>query len=192
MEGDYFEGDGGQQAQSYFLSKLQHQSRKVLMPLCIVTLMRNGITNSVALVCERTLPTERPPVVGEVSANFCGERGVAWSVRLIPYGRNLGFLGRVRNGILYESRVVSVIIHLAIDWISERLKDGLLVSLSESHHTAVGCTVTELLDIIHRPVSEIRFCVRLEVEPTQLSPMEMSSPTLHTPAHDTVYKSSSI
>ena len=28
--------------------------------------------NSVALVRERTMPTERPPPVGEVSANFCG------------------------------------------------------------------------------------------------------------------------
>jgi hypothetical protein len=28
--------------------------------------------NSVALVRERTLPIERPPPVGEVSANFCG------------------------------------------------------------------------------------------------------------------------
>ena len=28
--------------------------------------------NSVALVHERTIPTERPPPVGEVSANFCG------------------------------------------------------------------------------------------------------------------------
>ena len=27
---------------------------------------------SVALVRERTTPTERPPPVGEVSANFCG------------------------------------------------------------------------------------------------------------------------
>jgi len=30
------------------------------------------IKNSVALVRERTIPTERPPPVGEVSANFCG------------------------------------------------------------------------------------------------------------------------
>ena len=29
--------------------------------------------NSVALVRERTIPTERPPPVGEVIANFCGE-----------------------------------------------------------------------------------------------------------------------
>jgi len=28
--------------------------------------------NSVALVRERTIQTERPPPVGEVSANFCG------------------------------------------------------------------------------------------------------------------------
>jgi len=28
--------------------------------------------NSVALVRERTIPTERPPPVGEVSAKFCG------------------------------------------------------------------------------------------------------------------------
>jgi hypothetical protein len=26
--------------------------------------------NSMTLVCERTIPTERPPLVGEVSANF--------------------------------------------------------------------------------------------------------------------------
>jgi hypothetical protein len=29
---------------------------------------------SVALVRKRTIPTERPPYVGEVSANFCGQR----------------------------------------------------------------------------------------------------------------------
>jgi hypothetical protein len=28
--------------------------------------------NSVALVCGRTIPTERPRLVGEISANFCG------------------------------------------------------------------------------------------------------------------------
>jgi hypothetical protein len=30
--------------------------------------------NAMALVRERTTPTERPPLVGEVSANFCGLR----------------------------------------------------------------------------------------------------------------------
>jgi hypothetical protein len=28
--------------------------------------------NSVALVRKRTIPTERPPLVGEISANLCG------------------------------------------------------------------------------------------------------------------------
>jgi hypothetical protein len=30
------------------------------------------LTYSVALVRKRTIPTERPPLVGEVSTNFCG------------------------------------------------------------------------------------------------------------------------
>jgi hypothetical protein len=34
----------------------------------------NKQTNSVALVRKRTIPTERPPLVGEVSINFCGQR----------------------------------------------------------------------------------------------------------------------
>jgi hypothetical protein len=40
--------------------------------------------NSVALVREITLTTERPPLVSEVSANFCGKRDIAWSARRIP------------------------------------------------------------------------------------------------------------
>jgi hypothetical protein len=40
--------------------------------------------NSVALVRERPIPTERPPLVGEVSANVLRIEGVAWSVRRIP------------------------------------------------------------------------------------------------------------
>jgi hypothetical protein len=34
-------------------------------------------TNSVDLVREWTIPTEQPPLIGEVSANFCRLRGVA-------------------------------------------------------------------------------------------------------------------
>ena len=48
--------------------------------------------NSVALVRERTIPTERPPPVGEVSANFCGQRGVAWSAQRVPTAVKLCFL----------------------------------------------------------------------------------------------------
>jgi hypothetical protein len=44
-----------------------------------------------ALVRKRTIPAERPPFVGEVSANFYG---YAWSMRRIPYGGNLKFLDR--------------------------------------------------------------------------------------------------
>jgi hypothetical protein len=36
--------------------------------------VQNKQTNSVAFVRERTIPTERPPLVGEVSANFFGYR----------------------------------------------------------------------------------------------------------------------
>ena len=34
--------------------------------------LQTKTTNSMALVRTRTIPTERPPPVGEVSANFCG------------------------------------------------------------------------------------------------------------------------
>jgi len=48
--------------------------------------------NSVALDRERTIPTERPPPVGEISANFCGWRGVTWSGQRVPTAVNLCFL----------------------------------------------------------------------------------------------------
>jgi hypothetical protein len=38
----------------------------------LYSVVRISTTNSVALVRKRTIPTERPPHVGEVSANFCG------------------------------------------------------------------------------------------------------------------------
>jgi hypothetical protein len=38
----------------------------------IYTDSTNNKTNSGALVRQRTIPTERPPLVGEVSANFSG------------------------------------------------------------------------------------------------------------------------
>jgi hypothetical protein len=40
--------------------------------------------SSVAWVHERTIPTERPPLVGGVSANFFGYKSVAWSARRLP------------------------------------------------------------------------------------------------------------
>jgi hypothetical protein len=52
--------------------------------------------NSVALVRKRTIPTDRPPLVGEVSANLLRVEGVAWSAQQIPTAVNLAFLDRSR------------------------------------------------------------------------------------------------
>jgi hypothetical protein len=47
--------------------------------------------NSVAWVRERTIPAERPPLVGEVSAKFA-DRGCHVVSLTDPYGRILGFI----------------------------------------------------------------------------------------------------
>jgi hypothetical protein len=49
--------------------------------------------NSVAWVRERTIQTEQSPLVGELSATFCGCHVVSVTD---PYGRILGFLDRSR------------------------------------------------------------------------------------------------
>jgi hypothetical protein len=51
--------------------------------------MKQKQTNSVALFRERTIPTERPPLVGEVSANFCRYRVLLgqYNGSLRPYSR---------------------------------------------------------------------------------------------------------
>jgi hypothetical protein len=51
----------------YFLSLRSQYSPRHFVP-------KQKQTNSVPLVCKRTIPTERPSLVGEVSANFCGYR----------------------------------------------------------------------------------------------------------------------
>jgi hypothetical protein len=51
--------------------------------------------NSMVWVRELTIPTERPPLVGEVIANFCGRECHVVSVT-DPYGRIIGFLDRSR------------------------------------------------------------------------------------------------
>jgi hypothetical protein len=40
--------------------------------LSILLILQERKRNSAALVRERTTLTERPPLVGEVNANFCG------------------------------------------------------------------------------------------------------------------------
>ena len=53
---------------------LSNVQKRVAETTCVSgrTLCRVLKLNSVALVRKRTIPTERPPPVGEVSANFCG------------------------------------------------------------------------------------------------------------------------
>jgi hypothetical protein len=49
-----------------------------------------------ASVRKRTIPTERPPLVSEVSANFFADGGCHVVSVTNPYGRILGFLDRSR------------------------------------------------------------------------------------------------
>ena len=58
-------------------------------------LMLCTLNYSVAFVRERTIPTERPQPVGEVSANFCGE-GCHVVSATDPQAVNLCFLDRSR------------------------------------------------------------------------------------------------
>jgi hypothetical protein len=51
---------------------------------------------SMASVYKRIIPTERPPHVSEVSANFFADRGCHVDSVTNPYGRILGFLYRSR------------------------------------------------------------------------------------------------
>jgi hypothetical protein len=50
-----------------------------------------------ALVCERTIPTERPPPVGEVSADFSGERGCRLVRAADPHGRKNGIIDNIKK-----------------------------------------------------------------------------------------------
>jgi hypothetical protein len=60
-------------------------------------MMAKNLQKSVALVCKRTIPKERQPLVGEVSANFYGKK-VSRGECDGPIVRNLGFLGREIEG----------------------------------------------------------------------------------------------
>jgi hypothetical protein len=68
-----------------------HKPREDRLPfLCQLTFMANGhnhgelvqVSNSTPW--HETMPTERPPLVGEVSANFCRIEGVVWPAQRIP------------------------------------------------------------------------------------------------------------
>jgi hypothetical protein len=57
--------------------------------------LKNNNLKAVALVRERTKPTDRLLLVGEVSANFCGYRVSCGLSATDPHGRILGFLVKV-------------------------------------------------------------------------------------------------
>jgi hypothetical protein len=59
-----------------------------------------------AWVLELTIPTERPPLVGEVSANFFAGRGCHVVSVTDPYGHILGFLDGAATTIPSSSSVV--------------------------------------------------------------------------------------
>jgi hypothetical protein len=48
------------------------EKHRVNQDLLLIDTVTYLFTYFVALVRKRTKPTERPPLVGEVSANFCG------------------------------------------------------------------------------------------------------------------------
>jgi hypothetical protein len=54
------------------------------------------VNNSMVWVRERTIPTERPPIVGEVISNFMGIKTATWSAWRIPTAVFSGFLDRSR------------------------------------------------------------------------------------------------
>jgi hypothetical protein len=71
--------------QYYFTSKQPYHIKR----LQYLSLSDNTLW---PLVRKRTIPTDRPPLVSEVSANFLRTEGIAWSVQWIPTAVNIGFL----------------------------------------------------------------------------------------------------
>jgi hypothetical protein len=82
---------------------------------CIVRLQIHATTEfvlctkkTVALARKRNIPTERPPLVGEVSAQLLHIEGVTWSAQRTPTAVNLGFLDP--EPLLFHSSSSSVIL----------------------------------------------------------------------------------
>jgi hypothetical protein len=52
---------------------LYHQTASTFIAKVFIKVEKHYIINSVASIFERTIQTERPPLVGDVSANLCGK-----------------------------------------------------------------------------------------------------------------------
>jgi hypothetical protein len=63
-----------------------------------------------ASVRERTIPTEGPPLVGEVSANFWRIEECRVVSAADPYGRNLSFVQRKAQIVTYTKTAASQIL----------------------------------------------------------------------------------
>ena len=74
--------DPGQRSWIQMRARVEISRAAALMQLKTKTKL-----NSVALVRERTIPTERPPPVGEVSANFLRVEGCHVVSATSPHGR---------------------------------------------------------------------------------------------------------
>ena len=61
--------------------------RKLVLNVITAQTTADVKKNSVALIRERTIPTERPPPVGEVSANFLRMEGCHVVSATDPHGR---------------------------------------------------------------------------------------------------------
>jgi hypothetical protein len=66
---------------SHLLISTLRQMNQVYTTTCSFSQLKK---NSMVWVCKRTTPTERPPVVGEVIANFLQIEGATWSTWRIP------------------------------------------------------------------------------------------------------------
>jgi hypothetical protein len=78
-------------------------------PQCVlhVTPITKLLKNSVALVRQRTIPIEQPPLLGEVSANFSGQRVSRGQRKEIPTAVNFGLLNRSRYFLSNSSIILT-------------------------------------------------------------------------------------
>jgi hypothetical protein len=81
-----------------FVSQINNQTEGTTFWNCVTNLknlMRGSKTkNPMVWVRERTIPTERPPLVGEVIASFCGKR--------VPRGQRDGRFSRQEPLLFYQ------------------------------------------------------------------------------------------
>jgi hypothetical protein len=69
---EYSSSLGAKRQTSNQKSPVFYGNRRLIIELAEAREQKTKQANSVASVRERTVPTERPPLVGEVIANFCG------------------------------------------------------------------------------------------------------------------------